>query len=145
MVTGGDDFFETITAITAVATLPLMILGFVFAGWQVGLLVMVVGWFLLVPVFAILSDRAGSDPEEVEKWLDVTERADADRSGDGQSGNATDPLETLRDRYARGKLDDEEFERALEALLETDEGDPERFLERRRGERDRTREPDFER
>lgn len=145
MASGGDHFFETLTAITAVATLPLMILGFVFAGWQVGLSIMVIGWFLLVPIFGVLSDRAGSDPEEIEKWLDVAERMDAGRSGDSRSEDDDDPLETLRERYARGELDDDEFERALEALLETDEGDPERFLERRRGERERHRESEFER
>jgi len=32
-----------------------------------------------------------------------------------------DPLESLRDRYARGELTDAEFERRVEALLETED------------------------
>ncbi|MFC6863607.1 SHOCT domain-containing protein [Halomicroarcula sp. GCM10025817] len=39
-------------------------------------------------------------------------------------GGGKDPLATLRDRYARGEIGDEEFERRLERLLESepDEG-----------------------
>ena len=36
------------------------------------------------------------------------------------------PLATLRERYARGEIDDEEFERRVEHLLETESGDAER-------------------
>jgi hypothetical protein len=35
-------------------------------------------------------------------------------------GGGEDPLATLRDRYARGEIGDEEFERRLERLLESD-------------------------
>lgn len=37
-----------------------------------------------------------------------------------EQGDVTDALETLRQRYARGELSDDTFERKLEALLETD-------------------------
>ena len=40
-------------------------------------------------------------------------RRDRDAADDG-------PLATLRDRYARGDIDDEEFERRVEGLLETE-------------------------
>jgi uncharacterized membrane protein len=40
-----------------------------------------------------------------------------------ETGDADeDPLETLRDRYARGELTDDEFERKLERLVETEDG-----------------------
>lgn len=135
-----DDLFETLTAITAVATLPFMILGFIFLGWQVGVAIMAVGWFLLVPVFAILSDRTELNTAEADEWLDVTEHAD---DLGKHASESDDPLQTLRERYARGELDDDEFERALETLLETDEFDPEKFLERRRAEQEG--EPELER
>lgn len=47
----------------------------------------------------------------------------------------TDTLETLRERYARGELTHEEFERKLEVLMETEtpEG-AERRVEREREE-----------
>lgn len=72
-------------------------------------------------------------------WPDGFEETVAD----GETGTMTDPdsadastadaLDTLRDRYARGELGDEEFERKLEALLETETPDE----ARRRVERDR--------
>lgn len=52
----------------------------------------------------------------------------------------TDPLETLKQRYAEGELTDEEFERRMERLMESDaRGDD------RSGENEHGREPAFER
>lgn len=39
---------------------------------------------------------------------------------DNPKGTETDPLETLRQRYARGELSDDVFEQKLAALLETE-------------------------
>jgi uncharacterized membrane protein len=36
------------------------------------------------------------------------------------STEESDPLDALRDRYARGEIDEAEFERRLDALLETE-------------------------
>ena len=47
----------------------------------------------------------------------------------------TEALETLRERYARGELTHEEFERKLEALMETESPEQaERRVEREREE-----------
>jgi Predicted membrane protein (DUF2078). len=44
------------------------------------------------------------------------------------STEESDPLDALRDRYARGEIDEVEFERRLDALLETEtERDAEQF------------------
>ncbi|MFU1783002.1 SHOCT domain-containing protein [Haloarcula japonica] len=51
------------------------------------------------------------------------ERSPADSLQDGQQldeSNET-PIETLRRRYAEGELDQEEFERRLDQLIETEE------------------------
>jgi len=74
--------------------------------------------------------------------LGATRRYEGRRADDGrQVSDEDDALATLRDRYARGELTDEEFERQVEALLETADAatarerpartdDPEREFER---------------
>lgn len=42
------------------------------------------------------------------------------RLRDSEESTQPDPLETLRDRYAAGEISDEEFERRLDRLLETE-------------------------
>jgi hypothetical protein len=99
--------------------------GFVamFAGLNWFWLVWVLGFAVLLPIVGILTGEA----DEHEDWSPAPGRAgrrsrdripahdrEADRDDD------RDALETLRDRYARGELSDEQFERKLEALLETE-------------------------
>ncbi len=43
-------------------------------------------------------------------------------SADGTTGQVDDALAALRRRYAEGEIDDLEFERRLERLLETEDG-----------------------
>ena len=121
-------FFGSLTAIAAVATLPLGILAGLFVGLTAAVVVFVMGWLLLVPTFAILSGVAsiGTDPDEIERWMDVADRAkerrsDADETAVDDATTDDDPLETLRERYARGEIDDDAFERRVEALLATEE------------------------
>jgi uncharacterized membrane protein len=65
---------------------------------------------------------AGAAARETSEGVDVGDESEADA------------LDTLRDRYARGELDDEEFERKLEALLKTEvPEDARRRIERGRG------------
>jgi uncharacterized membrane protein len=65
------------------------------------------------------------------RWYESETAMDDNRSRQGR--NDTDrSLAELRDRYARGELDDEEFEARVERLLETESvADAQHFTERR--------------
>ena len=97
---------EPLVGLIAVVTLPAAILAGLFVGAETAAVVAVVGWLFLVPVLAILNDE---DIVSVEE-----EQAEA-------TASASDPLETLRERYARGDIDEAAFERRLERLLETED------------------------
>ncbi|MBP1923602.1 hypothetical protein J2751_002647 [Halorubrum alkaliphilum] len=58
-------------------------------------------------------------------WPDGFGESDDDTpvATDADTESTADALDTLRDRYASGDLGDEEFERKLEALLETETPD----------------------
>lgn len=155
---------EALVAIVAVATLPVGILAAVFLGLSEAFLVVVVGWLFLVPVLAILmeglglveddeSEAATAIEEAVEQRVaESVAESTPDGSGPGTASATSDPdedpLETLRERYARGEVDDVEFERKLERLIETEDVEvpPEVTLDRTDDETDREdREPAFER
>ena len=93
----------------------------------------VFGFFLVVPLVALLGESLpfvesdNDDPSTVREATDET---------------ADDPVRELRSRYARGELSDEEFERRLERLLETEE--LERYLEAELDEGRRTNDRVFE-
>jgi uncharacterized membrane protein len=94
--------------------------GFValFAGYSWFWMVWVLGFAVLLPIVGILTGETEEDDEELP--------IGARRTGTETSHSGThderveDALETLRARYARGDLSDEQFERKLEALLETE-------------------------
>jgi hypothetical protein len=65
---------------------------------------------------------------------DATE---SNRSADDADAEPSDPLTILRERYARGEIDEAEFERRVERLLETDSIDAARRSRDWEDERDR--------
>ncbi|WP_207588454.1 SHOCT domain-containing protein [Halomontanus rarus] len=64
------------------------------------------------------------------------------RRSEANSSDARDALETLRERYARGELTDEQFEQRLDRLLETETLEDVERRDRARGDRDRDRDRD---
>lgn len=72
----------------------------------------VLGFFLLLPLIALLGDDfpgvRSADADEADQRVPT-------------DSDAENPVERLRNRYARGEIDEREFERRLERLLETEE------------------------
>jgi hypothetical protein len=103
-----------------------------FTGQSWWLAALLVGYVVVIPVVALLF----GDEDDREEWWDADWWDDPDWWNDawdwtgGKKGskepdepielNNKDALETLRDRYARGELTDEQFERKLQRLLETE-------------------------
>ncbi|WP_115864943.1 SHOCT domain-containing protein [Halorussus litoreus] len=109
------------------------------AGFDWWIWFMLFGYMVLIPTVSTLF---GDDEEWEEENWDADEDWQADEGwrghpgawwGDANSGDETeetpdakpttdnrDALETLRTRYARGELTDEQFERKVERLLETE-------------------------
>ncbi|MGB9954523.1 SHOCT domain-containing protein [Haloarcula marismortui] len=74
----------------------------------------ILGWFILAPLVGLLGSKLPMvEPPEGEPETD-----DGDTTIPSES--AVDPVDQLRERYARGELTDSEFERRLDRLLETE-------------------------
>lgn len=101
-------------------------------GWWLGALI--IGYVVVVPIVAILF----GDEEDREEWWDDPSVDESETATEPTEERNRDALGTLRNRYARGDLTDEQFERKLEKLLETETLEA---VEDRRLEREREREP----
>jgi uncharacterized membrane protein len=77
---------------------------------------MLFGYIVIVPIVAILF----GDGDDIAEWWDDETASETAATEPEDDGMASDPLRTLRDRYARGELTDEEFDRRLDRLLETE-------------------------
>jgi uncharacterized membrane protein len=95
-------------AVIAVATLGVVALLGLFGYGTLAGAAAILGWLLLTPLSAVLVDALGLEEP-------------AEETDEPESATAADPLETLRDRYARGEIGEAEFERRLERLLETED------------------------
>jgi uncharacterized membrane protein len=90
-----------------------------FLGYDWFWVVFAVGFAVVVPLVGLL-------------LRDESTAADASEDRPPASASTDDPLDTLRRRYAEGDLTDEQFERKLEALLETETLEDAAARERRR-------------
>ena len=100
-----------------------------FTGQDWWLAALLFGYVVVVPVVELLfGDEDEDENEDSEWWYDLSDgwwtdegRETDDRRPDERAEpDNRDALETLRDRYARGELTDEQFERKLERLLDTE-------------------------
>jgi len=89
----------------------------------------IVGFVVLLPLVGILGDRLPFVAAEEDDAAEST-------TASGGLGEPSEPddrdeqLATLRERYARGEIDEAEFERRVEDLLETEDGDTARDTDR---------------
>lgn len=87
-----------------------------FTGQDWWLAALLVGYAAVVPLTRLLFGE-DEDGDEQSDWGSREKRRE---QSDGTAGDQRDSLETLRERYARGELTEEQFERKLERLLETE-------------------------
>ena len=104
-----------------------------FLGFEWWLALLLFGYVVVVPVTAMLF----GDEDDWEEWVDEGdyEETMAEPETDYEAESNADALERLRTRYANGELTDDQFERKLDRLLETET--PESAEEWRRRERQR--------
>jgi len=130
----GDRFKRNASGIAAVTVtgtwLAALMLGF---NWWLGF--MLFGYIVIVPVVAMLFDEE-DESVHAEKSLSAADESDTE--------DTADALERLRSRYANGDLTDEQFERKLDRLLETETlEDAAEWVERSRdGDAERSRDGD---
>ena len=112
--------------LVAVLTLPVAMLASVAGLDAVASATVVVGWFVLTPVFLLFGRDIAA--------LVFSESAEATEAADSGS----DPLAELKGRYARGEIDEAEFERRLDRIVALEELDGELPLSGADSQRDPT-------
>ena len=110
--------------------------------WWLGF--MLFGYIVIIPVVSMLFDEEEEESVHVESESGSVrvERGEA-AERDESTADTADALERLRTRYANGDLTDEQFERKLDRLLETET--PEDAAEWAQRDRSAARERDVER
>ena len=103
---------ENLTGIVSVLVTGIW-LAALMLGQDWWLAFMLFGYVVIVPIVAILF----GDEDDVEEWWNEESEEVDERQPSAEEDTA---LATLRERYARGELTEEHFERKVERLLETD-------------------------
>ncbi|WP_066415745.1 SHOCT domain-containing protein [Halorubrum aethiopicum] len=115
-------------------------------GWWLPL--MLFGYVVVVPVVSMLFDEEEEETDDATETATETAREDTRARGideDGVTGGNADAIDRLRTRYAEGDLTDEQFERKLDKLLETETPEDAAEWRKREQERDRERALDRDR
>lgn len=104
--------------------LSLLLIGH---SWWLGALIF--GYVVVIPIVTrIFGEEYEEDDEESDNWQQSGSWGSNSRSNEKtESGTSTEtttpsetPLQTVRRRYAEGELTEEQFERKVEQLLETE-------------------------
>lgn len=109
-----------------------------FTGQEWWLAALLLGYVVVIPLTAMLF----GDEEDREEWVDDwQDQETSETQSDPETTTGETPLESLRRRYAEGELTDDQFERKLDRLLETETlEDVEEYRTRASSERERERE-----
>lgn len=117
---GSEDHWFTVVVATIIVVVSFVIFS---VPWYWALIIgMIVSGIIEFAIKEIPPNPDAYDSNEYQLW----EKAFGDSQNDTENpiaGTGTDtdePLETLRDRYARGELTDKQFEQKVEKLLETE-------------------------
>lgn len=121
--TPGQRLRTNATSIASVAVTGFWMAA-LFTGQDWWLAALLVGYVAVIPVVAMLF----GDEADVAEWWDEDEvdldaiggRDDTDATAGGNTDDGEPALDRLRRRYAEGELTDEQFERKLQLLLETE-------------------------
>jgi uncharacterized membrane protein len=129
----GGDVLESLAGVIAVGTLGVGVTSAVLGYGGLTAPIFVVGWLLLLPLVGILSDSSMAQ-SFVGRLLGAGTRERHEQARDEEAA-----LEELKRRYARGELDEAEFERRTALLLENESIDDVRDRVDRTGTHDAER------
>jgi uncharacterized membrane protein len=127
----GGDVLESLAGVIAVGTLGVGVTSAVLGYGGLTAPIFVVGWLLLLPLVGVLSESSMAQ-SFVGRLLGAGTRERDRQELDDESA----ALEELKRRYARGELDEAEFERRTALLLENESIDDVRDRVDRTGARD---------
>lgn len=130
----GGDVLESLAGVIAVGTLGVGVTSAVLGYGGLTAPIFVVGWLLLLPLVGILSDSSMAQ-SFVGRLLGAGTRERHEQARDEEAA----ALEELKRRYARGELDEAEFERRTALLLENESIDDVRDRVDRTGTHDAER------
>jgi len=102
------DLEDYLTEITALLVLGAGLTA-LFLGYSWFWLVFVIGFAVVLPLVSVVGEAV------VARY-----RSTSRRTPDPYADERADALEVLRERYARGQLSEDEFERRVERLVETE-------------------------